>query len=808
MSKSAFHHPVYRLALALAAIVALSTIPVRSALVTTPGVTVFQGGGAVFDPDMAYDPISQRYLAVFTYLDQGPWGLFLDNNGHPDGGPFLIVNGSGLYPRVAARTGGNGGFLVTYFISGLKHAVFVRPGTPTILAGPLVVDSGVLFERDGGGLVYVPAFDKFLVTYPKGRHSWVAAVAGFSGNSADLWASSPVGVTELTGQCDPGFQDGEFLNRPEIAWDPSTQRALVTGYRDFSACSGGGAIWSRLLSFDGTTIGHASSFTLLMSGGVQWDTKVIWSAAAQQFVVAWVTSPSFGVLQVVKTTIAPNGTRSAIRTILPANFTNSSGADNAFGGQNQLGLAYNPVTGRGLLTVRGNDNSVSPDAPLFGLELTATGDAIPFSMRELLPTDAPRPFPIPVARPGTNSFLVLAKAGIPSNARGELDLMTTIVTGDGGNGSGSWPLNSGTDIGGGSPAPPPPPPPGGPSAFTLTIARPSGGTILGPEIFCGDGGAACSLTRPAGTVIELIALPGTAPLSSWGGCAPSFTLNSNMSCSPVFGAAAPPPPPPSPSGPFTLTIVRPSGGTILGPEIFCGDGGAACAITRAAGTVIELIALPGSSPLSTWGGCAPVMTLNSNVTCTPGFGSSSPPPAPPPPPPPGGGNGPFVLTVTSVAGGSVLGPGIVCGDMADACSVVLPKGIVVEFIVIPTGGNVFTGWLSCSNAFALESNVTCTPSYNGAGSPPAPPPPAPGGPITLTVVNPGINGIGGGFVLGPEMVCMPGNSCTLTLSSPTTVTLFAVPFDGFYFGRWVEISCAETMLVNSSRTCTADFNRF
>jgi hypothetical protein len=816
MSKSVTRLSRGRLVLTLTALVALSSVPANTALTTTTATTIFQGGAAVWNPDIAFDPVSQRYLAVFTYADQGPWGLFLTPDGVPDGGPFLMVGGYGEFARVAARTGGTGGFLVTYFFGGIKQAIYVRPGVPTILAGPLTLDTAVTYENDGSGLVYVPEYDRFLVTYPKGRHTWVTSVGGFTGNSADMFMTPPVGVTEQTGQCE------EYLNRPEIAWDSATDRALVVGWRDFSECSAGGGIWRRVMSFDGTTIAPASNFTYLLTGGVQYDPKVVWSEAANKFILAWAQSPQFGVLQILKSTIDTNGNPSTIRTILPANLSNSSLADNAFGGQNQLGMAYNAATGRILLVARGNDNGITPEAPLFGLELDGNGDAIPFSLRELLvyldpntqlltPLDAPRPFPVPVARPGSNTFLVLAKAGIPANARGELDLMTTIVTGDGGTGAGAWPLNSGTDFGAPGAPPPPPPPGGGSGPFTLTITRPTGGTILGPEIFCGDGGFNCAVTKPAGTVIELLALPsGDSPLSSWGGagCGPVISLTSNLTCAPTFGAAPPPPPPPPPpgGGDATLSIVRPTGGTILGPEIFCGDGGSACSLTRPAGSVIELIAIPGTAPLSSWGGCAPTMTLNTSVTCTPVFGDAPPPP-PPPPPPPGGGSGPFTLTIARVSGGTVLGPSLFCGDLGDACQVTLPAGQFVELAVIVSGGNTFTGWASCSSTFTMNSDLFCTPTYNGAPPPPAPPPPPPpGDAITLTIINPGTGG-GGGFILGPEIACDPGETCTLTLSGPTTVGLTPIPYAGFSFAGWVGTGCANVMLVDSSRTCTADFNR-
>jgi hypothetical protein len=75
-------------------------------------------------------------------------------------------------------------------------------------------------------------------------------------------------------------------------------------------------------------------------------------------------------------------------------------------------------------------------------------------------------------------------------------------------------------------------------------------------------------------------------------------------------------------------------------------------------------------------------------------------------------------------------------------------------------------------------------------------------------VNPGSGG-GGGFVLGPEMVCEPGNvgTCALSYTSPQTVTLIPVPYAGFSFGGWLEAGCANVMAITGPRTCTANFNR-
>jgi hypothetical protein len=125
--------------------------------------------------------------------------------------------------------------------------------------------------------------------------------------------------------------------------------------------------------------------------------------------------------------------------------------------------------------------------------------------------------------------------------------------------------------------------------------------------------------------------------------------------------------------------------------------------------------------------------------------------------------------------------------------------------VLVSPGNVFSGWASCSSSFQVNGNLTCTPAYNGSA---APSPPAAAGSYVLSLINPGASG-GGGFILGPEMVCEPGNvgTCTLSYTSPRTVTLIPFPYAGFSFGGWVEPGCADTMTITGPKTCTANFRR-
>jgi hypothetical protein len=611
--RKSFGLPTLASVLLIVGLLALSVTPIRATLTGTSAITAFSGSGVVWDPDVAYDPITQRFLVAYTYLDKGPWGLYLHPNGQPDGSPFLIVNGYGQYARVNARPTGAGGFLVTYFIGGAHQAVFVRPGAATV--GPLAIGSGSPLEWDGAGAVYVPDYDQFLVTYQGGRHTYIVNVGSSTGYSQDLTLGNAIGVTQSTGEC-----SGEWFGRSEIAWDPATDRAMVVGWRDFTECSAMGGLWYRTIAFNGSAVSTPGAFSWMLKGGVLWDVNVAWSDAAQRFVALWSRDIAGG-RALMKTTLDTNGTMGTIRTILAPNTTTGSLRDDYFGRDNQVELEYHPTTGRFLLGVRGNDNNATPYAPAFFLELDSNGDAIPYTLSEPFPVEPPRPFPRVVAIPGTSNFLAMIKAGIPANVRGELDLMTAVITGDGTQGSGAWPTTSGTDYnagggsggGGGGGG-------GGSSTYTLTITKPTGGTILGPDIWCGDAGNTCQTTKPAGQIITLTPLgTGGNGLSSWGGCSASFALTSNLTCAPTFsggsgggGGGG--------SASYTLTITKPSGGTILGPDIWCGDGGNSCQITRAAGTVISLTPIPsGSNTLSTWGGCSASFALNANTTCAPVF---------------------------------------------------------------------------------------------------------------------------------------------------------------------------------------------
>ena len=129
-----------------------------------------------------------------------------------------------------------------------------------------------------------------------------------------------------------------------------------------------------------------------------------------------------------------------------------------------------------------------------------------------------------------------------------------------------------------------------PRSQRLTIAKPTGGTIIGRDagITCGTMGSSCVVTVAEGSQVSLIAQadPGYRLTGFTGDCASDgkTTMTSHRECGAVFSAAGPPAVTEQP-----LTITRPAGGTITaGTGINCGTQGAACSASFATGTQVQL----------------------------------------------------------------------------------------------------------------------------------------------------------------------------------------------------------------------------
>ena len=178
------------------------------------------------------------------------------------------------------------------------------------------------------------------------------------------------------------------------------------------------------------------------------------------------------------------------------------------------------------------------------------------------------------------------------------------------------PANPTTPKASSAPSPPPPgdgePPLGGP--YRLTVVRPSGGVVKAAGVNCGTKSASCEVTMPGPMTIGIQATadPGYAFQGWSGSCSGSnpsqaLALEGPRSCGASFVPAASAVTMPSTSpgtsaassngtlpmgAPYTLTITRPTGGTIQAAGIYCGTRGTACAVTMPAALWLGLLATP------------------------------------------------------------------------------------------------------------------------------------------------------------------------------------------------------------------------
>ena len=160
-----------------------------------------------------------------------------------------------------------------------------------------------------------------------------------------------------------------------------------------------------------------------------------------------------------------------------------------------------------------------------------------------------------------------------------------------------------------------------PATYQLTVTRPAGGTVIGGGLNCGTNGTSCQVTAAANSSIGLTAAPDSGySFAGWtGDCTgttSSFTvvLNGPKSCGATFVSASGPPSTstPLPDGglligpPYTLTIVRPSGGTVKGTGINCGTTAKSCQVTAPGPMNFALQATPdyGFAFLAWTGDCS------------------------------------------------------------------------------------------------------------------------------------------------------------------------------------------------------------
>jgi uncharacterized repeat protein (TIGR02543 family) len=216
--------------------------------------------------------------------------------------------------------------------------------------------------------------------------------------------------------------------------------------------------------------------------------------------------------------------------------------------------------------------------------------------------------------------------------------------------------------------------------------------IQGAGLNCGGGATQCSVTMPAAMTLGLSAIPASGYVfSNWtGDCAgtnPGIFVNlaGPRTCGAVFtpagGGGTPT---------YTLTVApSPTGGSVSGGGLACGDGGATCSVAVASGSTVTLTATPASGYTFTgWGGACGGASATTGVlmdaakTCSATFTSSSGPVNGPP----------YTMTITPPTGGTIQGAGLNCGGGATQCSVTMPAAMTLGIAATPAPGYSFGGW--------------------------------------------------------------------------------------------------------------------
>jgi Divergent InlB B-repeat domain len=190
-----------------------------------------------------------------------------------------------------------------------------------------------------------------------------------------------------------------------------------------------------------------------------------------------------------------------------------------------------------------------------------------------------------------------------------------------------------------------------PAGELLTIKKPVGGTITGHGLRCGTLGSDCSTTLPTGDRVQLEATADADYVYSGftGDC--SATGVSLMSEPRTCGATFDPVGTVAPTVTFTLTIAKPTGGTVVGlGDILCGTLGSTCSAALPSGERVNLRyeADLGYAFSQFTGDCGPngEITMTAARTCSATFtptttgGQYVPPSTPPGPNRPPGPSGP------------------------------------------------------------------------------------------------------------------------------------------------------------------------
>lgn len=721
------------------------------------------GISVVLGTDTAYDPIHQVYLVIMAYGKA--YGQWVNSSGAAVGAPFRIGNSDscpwGNYPRAAFSpdaNSGQGGFLVTWHQQSscpsgsdrVNAQIVAYPNGP--ISAQQVLSSSTSYSNQGPAVAYSKTSQRFLVV-------WNASfkIEGRGVGNDGMPITPAVTIVDSPNGAGSGAQ------HPSLTWNPSTDQfgLAFAGFKDGS---------SAFVGFRRIQASNGAVYTTANFGSTvgTFSTDVDVNPSTGHFLMGWSNGgTSSGADIDANGTVVATGLLSS-RLGTPTSFSSK----------------YNPVSGT-LLAV-----SEDGSKEVYAAELNGNGAPITTSAAITAGASTGSFFPRVTAHATEKKWSV-------SMSRNQSMMADQIVSTSSSNGGGSATLGSppptgGGGSGGGSGG-------GGSSTYTLTITPPTGGTLTTAGITCGVGGVSCTTTYSSGFPVALTATPASGyTFGSWtGDCVNGqTTMTANRTCGATFnssggggGGGG--------TGPFTLTINKPTGGTITTAGITCGTGGNACSTQYASGFQVALNASAAAGyTFGGWtGDCASggATTMSTNRTCGATFNSTS-----------GGGGTTYVLTISPApTGGTITTAGINCGVGGSTCSASFASGFQVALTATAAAGYTFGSWggaCASGGATTMTTNRTCSATFNstsggggGGGT----------GPFTLTIVPPT-----GGKITTAGINCGLGSStCTTQYSSGFPVALTATVGAGYTFGGWTG-DCAPngTTSMTTNRTCGATFN--
>ena len=494
------------LALPAAMAVALASArPASAQLIAGTPVNLGSLGAPVQGMDSGYDPSRGLHLVVSAYGNA--WGWYVNADGQPVSGPFLIKSGGGgaYAPRV--KYNGQGGFLLVYSEEAgggniLRARTISYPGAVgpemTISDGsaPPWLISGASAMSYGSGV--------FLV-------SWMSTGAGARLAARTVSISGAPASSITTISQDVGLYPG-------VAYNPSTNHFAVS-YRD-EGSSGYAGI--AIVSPQGAIVAKQRFQPV---AGQQGATDIDYNPDTGRFVMAWFAQPSGGPWEARAAEIDAWGGVVSSGLL----YSRSSGV-----GFSSFSLAFNPVSRTFLAATLETVGSLDP---VLGLELNRGGYR--FDTNHVATGVLARN--IRVSAHGAS-----ARWNVAFNHNTQSPLNAIVRTSS----SGGGPAGSLGSGGGGTTTPPPPPPP----TSGCTTVKPASDWVCVngnwvPPSLAGGGTTTPPPTSPPPPTSSCTTVK---PASDW------VCVNGNWLPPGMGGVTTTPPPPPPPPSSSTCSTVKPA----------------------------------------------------------------------------------------------------------------------------------------------------------------------------------------------------------------------------------------------------------